>query len=436
MVNCVRAYYYLQSMKKRAFWPRHKLEIYVNKRLRQIVKHAYDNVPFYHNKFKEAGMKPEKFQGVEDLKKLPILSKDELRSNLDQMIARNYDASKLKTLRTSGSTGQPLYFFITNKEDEFRKARHLRANIACGQRLRDRWVTITSPIYFNQTTKFQRILGIYAPLSVSVFSDAATQISIIRKLRPDVLDGYASSLFLLSKEVQKRGIDDINPRFLISGADIIDAVSRQFVEKVFDASFFDQYGAAEFERLAWQCKEKNGYHIDADSVVMEFLDENGEEVAPGETGEIVCTSLFNYAMPFIRYKVGDVGSASRDSECPCGISFPLMKVFEGRKDSFVVLPDGRVLSPLAIGDAMCMFKYFRNIYQYRFIQRRIDAFKILIDKKDESVEDKIMEIELLKHILRVLKLSSSQVTIDAEFVSEVPLDKSGKIRKVVSELEN
>ena len=244
--------------------------------------------------FREVGVKPNDIKTVEDLPKLPIIRKDDIKRNGVRMISREYNVAKLKKLRTSGSTGEPLLFYISGREDEFRKAKHLRANIACGQKARDKWVTITSPIYFSQATKLQRLLGIYVPLSVSVFEDVTNQISIIEKLRPDVLDGYASSLLLLAKEIKKMGIDTIKPRLLISGADLIDPRSRQFVEEIFEAPLYDQYGAAEFERLAWQCKEKNGYHIDADSVIMEFVDENGENVAPGETGEIVCTSPVSY----------------------------------------------------------------------------------------------------------------------------------------------
>jgi len=436
MVNYARAYYHLQCLKRSAFWPRDKLRAYRNKRLREILAYACDHVPFYHEKFKEAGIEPSDIRTVEDLNKFPVIEKDEVRKNLGNMISDEYDVARLKMLRTSGSTGEPLHFYITMAEDEFRKARHLRANIACGQRLRDKWVTITSPIYFNQATKLQRTLRVFAPMSVSVFDDVATQLSIIESLKPDVLDGYASSLLLLAKEVEKRSMKTIKPRVIISGADLIDAHSRQFVEKVFEVPFYDQYGAAEFERLAWQCQEKAEYHIDADSVVMQFVDENGEEVAPGETGKIVCTSLFNYAMPFIRYDVGDLGRPSEDADCTCGRTFPLMKVMEGRKDAIIVLPDGRAMSSFAFIAAMYQLSFYKHINQFRIIQKKMNHFRFLIKMKNSSVNRKLAENELTIHFSKALNLEAGEVNFEVEFVEDIPLDKSGKFRIVVSEVNS
>lgn len=417
---------------KRAYWPHDRLRAHQNKKLREIVRYSYHHAPFYHEKFSEAGIKPGDVRTIEDLAKLPITRKDEAKKNLDRMVSKEYSIANLKILRTSGSTGKPLYFYINGAEDEFRKARHLRANIACGQKLRDRWVTITSPIYFNQATRLQQILRIYAPMSVSVFDDVATQVSIIQKLKPDILDGYSSSLLLLAKEVEKRGIDTIKPRLMISGADLVDSPSRQFVENVFNAPFYDQYGAAEFERLAWQCEEKREYHIDADSTIMQFVDENGEETAPGETGEIVCTSLFNRVMPFIRYALGDVGTASEETDCPCGRIFPLMKLMEGRKDDVVVLPDGRAMSSFAFIAAMYQLSFYNGIDQFRIVQKNKSSFKFLIKTKDKSIDKILAEKELIEHISKIFDIRSNEVNFEVEWVDDIPLDKSGKFRIVVS----
>ena len=433
MTNYLRALYYLYGLMKRADWPRDRLKEYQNKKLRGIVRYAYECVPFYHDRFKEQGIKPSEIRTVADLNKLPILRKDEVRKNLGQIISREYDVASLKMIRTSGSTGKPLHFYISGSEDEFRKAKHLRANISCGQRPRDKWVIITSPLHFGEATRLQRLLGIYFPTPVLVFNDVETQVSTIEKLTPDILDGYSSSLLLLAKEVEKRGTETIKPRFIIGGAELIGDSSREFIEKVFDAPFYDQYACDEMERIAWQCKEKNEYHIDADSVIVQFVDDNEEEVSSGESGEIVCTSLFNYAIPFIRYAVGDVGIPSNE-ECPCGRKLPLMKVVEGRKDSFLFLSDGQILSPLGFDAAMCMFKFHNNIDQYRIIQKKVDLFEFLIQLSSDSVDESTVERELLKHLWRMLNISADKATFKIKFVENIPLDKTGKLRKVVSEL--
>jgi phenylacetate-CoA ligase len=400
------------------------------------VKYAYDHVPFYREKFLRCGVKPEEIKTVEDLEKLPVMGKEELQKNRENLISDEFDAGKLKVVSTSGSSGRPLFTYLTRKEDDFRKAKLLRPHLVCGQKARDRWVLIGPPEYRGDVGNLQRFLGIYAPILVSVFDDAATQIRIIEKLKPDVLDGYSSSLWLLAKEVEKSGINTIRPRLMMGGAELIDKPSRRFLEEMFNAPYYDQYGSQEVEMLAWQCQERNGYHIDADTIIMQVVDEDGEEVTPGERGQVVCTSLFNYAMPYIRYAIGDIGILSDETDCPCGRKFPLMKVVEGRKDSVIVLPDGRVLSPLAVGDCMIFFKYFNNIQQYRVIQKRIDFIKVLVKKKDSGVEDSIMQAELIVCLRKTLNISEADVRIEIEFVDKIPLDDSGKIRKIVSEVND
>jgi len=430
----LRALYYLYGLTKRAYWSRDRLREYQNEKLRKIVRYSYEHVPFYHSRFKKYGIKPSEIRTIADLNKLPILRKEEIRKRLDQVISRKYDAAKLKIDRTSGSTGKPLRFYISEKEDEYRKAKHLRANISVGQKPRDKWVVITSPLHFGETTKFQRFLGIYVPTPVSVFNDVPAQISILEELKPCVLDGYSSSILLLAKEVEKRGTDTIKPRFIIGGAEFIGDDSRQFIEKAFGVPFYDQYACDEMERIAWQCQEKKGYHMDADSIIVQFVDENGEEVTPGERGEVVCTSLFNYAMPFIRYAIGDVGISSNE-ECSCGRTLPLMKVIEGRKDSLIFFADGRVLSPMGVNAVMCIFKFHDSIDQYRLIQKKIDLFEFLIKLSSDGVDERTVEKELVRHLSRTLNVNAGQATFEVKFVENIPLDKTGKLRKVVSELD-
>jgi len=432
MPNFARILYHLVKAMKRAYWKRDKLRRYQEKRLRSVVKYAYDFVPFYHEKFREAGVNPHDIKTLEDLAKLPIVRKNEMKlENPRRLVSVGFDINKLKVDRTSGSTGQPFGTYLCSLEDDWRKAIYMRANISCGQKPRDRWVVITSPHHFKDTTDIQRRLGIYAQTCISIFSGVDEQIRLITEAKPDVLDAYSGSLVLLAKEVDRRGLKTIRPRIIFGTADLIDVVSRKFLERVFEAPFYDQFGCAEVDRSAWQCPEKLGYHMDVDSVITQFVGDEGEEVSAGERGEIAYTSLFNYAMPFIRYAVGDVGTPS-DEECPCGRTFPLMKIVEGRRDSLLLLPDGRLLSPMTFRIAIS--KFFEKIIQYRVVQKKLDLFEIYIQKKDSSIDEKVMENELMTHIRKQLNMDPRETTIEIKFVEEIPLRSTGKLMAVVSEL--
>jgi len=432
MPNLPRILYYLAKAMRKAYWSRDKLQKYQEKRLRSVISYAYHFVPFYHEKFRREGIRPADVKTLDDLVKLSIVRKSELKcEDPRRLVSAEFDISKLKADRTSGSTGQPFTTYLSRVEDDWRKAIYMRANISCGQKPRDRWVVITAPHHFSDTTNIQRMLGIFAQTCVSVFNSVDEQIRLVNEAKPNVLDGYSGSLLLLAKEIDRRGLKTIRPRIVFGTADLIDIDSRQFLEEVFEAPFYDQFGCAEVDRTAWQCPEKVGYHMDVDSVITQFVDDEGNEVSAGERGEVVYTSLFNYAMPFIRYAVGDVGVPS-DENCPCGRTFPLMKVVEGRKDSFLLLPDGQWLAPMAFRIAIS--KFFDKIMRYRVVQKKVNFFEIYVKKKDDRVDEKVLETELVAHVKRMLGINKWGATIAVKFVEEVPLSKTGKLMAVVSEL--
>jgi phenylacetate-CoA ligase len=184
--------------------------------------------------------------------------------------------------------------------------------------------------------------------------------------------------------------------------------------------------------MSWQCPAKQGYHIDADAMILQFLDKSGEEVAIGERGEIVCTSLFNRAMPLIRYAIGDVGVQS-DELCVCGRTLPLMKVVEGRKDSLLLFPDGRVITPRTFTIAMNEFKLYKYIDQFRLTQKKLDLFEVEIKVKDDCSKANFVRDELLSYLQATLGIDAS-MTWTVDVVDDIPLDSTGKLMAVVSKL--
>jgi len=435
MTNFPRLLWYLAGAIRRLYWDSQKLRKYQEKRLRSVVRYAYNFVPFYHGKIREAGISPSDIKTLEDLSKLPIIRKDEFRlENPRRLVSVEFDIEKLKVVRTSGSSGKPFQLYINSAEDDWRKAIYMRANISCGQKPRDNWVAITAPHHFLDTTNTQRRLGIFAQTCISVFADINEQMRLVNEAKPDILDGYSGSLLLLAKGFQKGRVETIRPRIIFGTAELIDNVSRRFIEQMFNAPFYDQFGCSEVDRTAWQCPEKTGYHMDVDSVITQFVDDEGNDVSSGERGEIVYTSLFNYSMPLIRYAVGDIGVPS-DEKCPCGRSLPLMEVVEGRKDSLLLLPDGQLLSPRTFTVALSMFELYNQIERFLVVQEKVDLFKIYIKKKDIGVNEDVLGSGLLMHFGRMLNSKLNEVKFDVKFVEDLPVNKTGKHRAVVSELK-
>ena len=141
MVKILKVLYLLGLANRRLHWSRQQLKEYQNKQLRAVLKYANDTVPFYRRHFREAGVDIASIKGVEDLPKLPFVTKEQLKSlSPKEAVSSLYDINQLKQVRTSGSTGKPLQIFISPIEDAWRKSIYMRANINCGQKPRDRWV--------------------------------------------------------------------------------------------------------------------------------------------------------------------------------------------------------------------------------------------------------------------------------------------------------
>ena len=431
MTNLPRIAYYLANAMRRLHWNKKQMRRYQAKKLHFVVENAYRNVPFYNRKFKEAKIKPYDIRSLDDLSKLPITTKKELRQAVpEELLSRKSNINKLAPIRTSGSTGHPFTFYINGKEMDWRKAIYMRANISCGQKARDKWVVVTAPHHFSDTTNIQRRLGFYAQTCISVFESVDVQADLIGKIKPDVLDGYSGSLMLLAKEISEKGLATVRPRLVFGSADLIDESSVALMEKMFSVPYLDQFGCAEIDRSAWQCPEKIGYHMDVDSVITQFVDEEGMDVSAGERGEVVYTSLFNSSMPFIRYAVGDVGIPS-DDECTCDRKLPLMKVIEGRKDSLITLRNNLVISPRVL--RLLVADFLQEFKQFRIVQKDLDILEIYIEKNGNSTDHSKLSNEIVECLQRSLSLHDLKVVV--EFVDKIPLGKNGKLMSVVSELQ-
>jgi phenylacetate-CoA ligase len=301
--------------------------------------------------------------------------------------------------------------------------------------MRDRWVVLTSPSHFHDTTGIQRKLGFFSQTCVSLWDPADKKIEEIAAVNPHILDGYSGSLVLLAKEMANRGLDVIKPRLMFGNAEAIDLGSRRYIEEVFGAPYCDQYGSAEVDRASWQCPERNGYHMDVDSVITEFVDERGEAVADGEEGEVVFTSLFNFTMPLLRYAIGDVGSPS-DESCSCGRTLPLMKVIVGRKDSFLPLPGGRVVSPMIFNFVMSRFKYYAVVHQYLIRQKKIDLFEVSLKMVDGWSKNAEVVQEFENHLKSFPDLVRDDLRFDVSIVDDIPRPKTGKLLSVTSDIKD
>jgi len=403
---------------------RSELDDLQTKKLRAIIKHAYNTTEFYHRKFKHAGIDPGDIRSLKDLHKIPFTTKSELRDTyLNKMLSKGTDLSKCRIIPTSGSTGTPLKMVYDQNADDFSKANNLRSMIENGLGIRDRWVNIGDTRTVRKPTWFQK-LGILNLQTLNLFDDIDKQIDELKNINPDTIIGYPSQLKLLAQYISKHAITGISPRNVFTTAELLDEGTRKLINSGFNVNVVDLFGCIELNRTAWECSEHQGYHIDVDAIVMEFLNGN-EAVSPGERGRIVYTSLFNYAMPLIRYDIGDIAIPCEEL-CDCGRGLPLMKSIEGRTDDFILLPNGKSISPIVFA---LILKHSDGVKEYQILQTDKKHISVTLNVSEKF--DKSKEEHIRREIITIL---NNEISIDIKYVSKIQAGTTGKIRSVISKV--
>lgn len=398
-----------------------------NAKLRALIHHAYNHIPFYRQLFDSAGIKPERVNTIEDLSHFPIISKQQLQNvPVDEITDKAVNLSNYKRITTSGSTGLPLQLFYLKEDFSILNMNWMRPLWIYGVKPWHKQLEITGPHNVLDKQKWYHHFGLWRKKGISLFKNPEEWIKLWYQYKPDVLYGYSGSLKLLAKKVIEKGLSDLNPGFVFGVSDLVDEECRELILKAFKKRLVDLYGAAETGCIAWECHVCNGYHINMDTVIVEFIKDN-KPVASGTQGRIVVTNLHSYAMPIIRYDLGDMATPLREKSI-CGRELPLLKMIEGRADAFIILPSGKMLSPMFFFGIM---KPVKGIKQWKIWQKDKKNVHIIIVPAENFTQDTINQIRT-----RIKKHIGSKIVFNFDLVKTIPQDSTGKIRAVVSEVKS
>jgi phenylacetate-CoA ligase len=424
-------------LEKTQWLPRHEIERLQIKNLRGLLKHAYKTVPLYHRIFKEKGFSSDDIKDLKDLERLPILTKADIRKHHNDLISQNYPRSLLVP-RESGGTGDQIWFYVTKEQISWEVAAEFRAYKWANYHLGDRCLVFWgSPIDIPKSAKLigqlTNALENVSYLNTYVLSDEVLDkyITFMKKFNPEVIRGYASSVYLLAKYVLEKGVKCAHPKAVITTAETLLDFQRKTIEDAFSCQVFDYYGSREIGSIAAECEVHDGYHISSENLVLECV-KDGEQVSAGENGEILLTSLRNYGMPFIRYSIGDVGKLS-DGECSCGRGLPLLASIEGRVSQFMSVFDkglGKIIpvstaGPGLFGGALM----YLPIERYRIIQESLNKI-IIIAVKGRNYSQRHTDL-LIEHIHKFL---GNNITLEIKFVNHLPPLPSGKRSVFISKI--
>jgi len=425
--------HYLSQLQKNPYRPYDQVRLDQWQRLNRLLNQAYGNTEFYASRLKAAGKAPDTIKDWNDFQDLPLLTKEDIRANKDQMVAKNVPAQKLIPGKTSGSTGISLEFFIDEESRQWKRACTVKYDQWSGWNLGEKigavWGNPQHRINWRANLRnllLERIT--YLDTLQMDEQDMTRFYHELMKKKPTLLFGHAHSLFLLASFLKKKRLTGVRPRGIISTCMVLHPFEREIIQNVFNCKVTNRYGCEEVSLIACECPEGN-MHLNCDTLILEFI-RDGKPVQPGEPGAIVITDLTNYGMPFIRYKVGDVGIPSAKTSCPCGCTYPIMDSIEGRVADYVMTPEGKFISGISLTENFAL--RLPGIKQLQIIQDQMDFLIFRLVQGEHFDESTVLRnLDSL-----VLERFGNRMKYTVVYVDSIQSEESGKYRFCISNIPN
>jgi phenylacetate-coenzyme A ligase PaaK-like adenylate-forming protein len=399
--------------------------------LRRLLFHAYETVPFYRSAFIALGWHPSDFRRLEDLEALPILTKADIRANAAALRSTACRSPGMTLKKTSGSTGVPLEIAVDRDSMEWKRACTIRSDEWSGWKLGRRVAKVWgNPEYLQQGFKgrLRNYLVDRARYLDTIGLDDQRIRSFAESLRrkqPSLLFGHAHSLYLFACHVKKNYFGAIRPDGIISTAMLLHDWQRTVIEQAFGCPVTNRYGCEEVSLIACECEQHRGLHLNADAHYSEILDDRPTDEGTDE-GSLIVTDLTNYAMPLIRYKVGDVVVKS-DRRCICGRGLPLIEKVEGRDADYVLTPAGKLISGISLTENFAL--HIRGTAQVQIVQESERFLRLRLVPADDFGPESQWQIEEL-----VRETFGAEMDYDVELVDSIPQEPSGKYRFCISKV--
>jgi len=390
----------------------------------ETVTHAYKTVPYYHRLFKEEGINPSDFHGLQDIHRIPILTKDVVKNAGRDMVSNGYDFSTLIKERTGGSTGKPLLIYRTKASLDLSKASKLRTFIANGYKLHHKIAVLR---FYQVRPKLHHKLAIHREYFIAFDKNPHKPFEQLKKLNPDVIESYPSIMKEVAAYMRDNGLSLKPPKLIMSVSEQLTGRIRNLVHAQFGVDVTETYGTWETKYIAWECPRHEGLHVNSDLLHVQIVDpKTGEEVGHDEKGEVVLTDFSNPAMPFIRYNI-EVLAVHTSRTCSCGRVFPLMKNIVGRKTDILQLPSGKhMLGHWILANA---FADYNQVIQYKGTQKRNGSLHVEVILQDGTTIDE-------KKIIAKIKSMCENIPVKIKYVKNIARTSSGKYIVFSSEMKS
>jgi len=400
--------------------------------LRRLLVHAYATAPYYRETWKAAGFVPSLTTTVEDVRRLPLVTKRELRERKMDFVSERFDPAALRLDYTGGTTGVQTAFYRDTGCSVARFGRQWGVLERCGYRPGDKraliWgahADLRPPDATGRLKQRFRQFSCAEAVACCTVMRREEMLGYHRRLqafRPSVLYGYPNAIEQFARFIDREGLARVRVARVICTAETLRPSQRALFQERFGGEVFNLYCSREHGCVGFECERHDGFHVDAGSVLVEIL-RSGRAAHPGESGEIVTTDLLNYGMPLIRYATGDLAMPS-SSPCVCGCALPTFSALHGRVADTLYRADGTPVAGLMLTD---LFWEQPSITDAQFVQSDIaslDVHVVLQPGAPATIREDIVN--------EVRSIMGTQIAIRVRVVADIPRNPtSGKYQEVV-----
>lgn len=395
-------------------------------KLSAMIKHAFDTTDYYRDIISSTSIVDGVIHDIEQLQEIPILSRDFVRKNFKSLIS-NKNFKFVENATTSGSSGVATPLRQTWRQIAFDTSSIWWSFSFAGYKFRDSMATLRSyvPTKNESLWKEDALRGFYF-MSAYHLDDTSLSFYLdkLRQRKPKFIRGYPHSLAVLAQYCIDKGVDDIQFHHALTCSENLSDIQRKQIEKAFNTKVLDRYGNIEMVAHATQCTYCHDYHVDPLYGVVQIVDNAGNPVAAYQEGRVIATGLENYAMPLIRYEIGDV-AVKGNGRCKCNLETPTLSSISGRMDDVLYKQDGSAIPPV---NFYTMFQKFPEFAGFRLYQDK--NFKINIQVKAQNID--ASQRVMLDKLMRDRVGQDAQINI--ELVNDFELTKFGKFRNIKSDV--
>lgn len=402
------------------------LHKYLKQKRNDLFLHACEHNRYYHRIFKQIGLIKNGKVDPSRIPDIPLLTKNIIRKNQQDLISNDYQTRKWFYNSSGGSTGEPIRLI----QDDV----YLRWRSATNYYYYKNILGIEEPtvkkvlLWGSERDLFKGGIGfkakIQSRLSNTVFLnsfrmtewDIERYINAINSFKPEIVRGYAGSLYELCRYAERKKLPLYTPKVVVSAAESLSDMMREMIQSNFGTKVYNFYGSREVSNLAGECKE-GLMHLFMFWNYQEILDQHNQPVKEGEEGRVVVTNFFNYSMPLIRYEIGDTAILG-PVKCSCGNILPTIRKVTGRVTDHFALKNGTVIH----GEYFTHLFYLKDwVEKFQVIQEDYETIRILLVP---SSEENQMDKKIIEAKIKLVMGSDSKVVWD--IVDDIPKTPSGK----------